>query len=172
MQPREINMAKGQWKLPVSRNNYSLTVLLNRYNTFMPVYLHLLSFSWTCEPLMWSCFVSIMQCFVTYLWVILSYPGQNPIYHVPGWKECFHTYAYLSWLRIAICISAALSNYNVSCNVHHLNVLSSASADRQFCVCATAYIKTRPYVIYFILSRGITYQSNVLLLNSQISGEL
>ena len=34
-------MGKGQWKLPVSR---TLTVLLYRYNTFMPVYLHLLSF--------------------------------------------------------------------------------------------------------------------------------
>ena len=30
--------------LPVSRNNHTLTVLLYRYNTFMPVYLHLLSF--------------------------------------------------------------------------------------------------------------------------------
>ena len=30
--------------LPVSRNYHTLTVLLYRYNTFMPVYLHLLSF--------------------------------------------------------------------------------------------------------------------------------
>ena len=41
---REINMGKGEWLLPVSRNNHTLTVLLYRYNTFMPVYLHLLSF--------------------------------------------------------------------------------------------------------------------------------
>ena len=42
--PLEINMGKGQWKQPVSRNNHTLTVLLYRYNTFMPAYLHLLSF--------------------------------------------------------------------------------------------------------------------------------
>ena len=33
-------MGKGQWKLSVSRNNHTLTVLLYRYNTFMFVYLH------------------------------------------------------------------------------------------------------------------------------------
>ena len=42
-QSREINLGKGQWKLPVSRNNHIITVLFYRYNTFMPVYLHLLS---------------------------------------------------------------------------------------------------------------------------------
>ena len=36
--------ARGQWKLPVSSNSHTLTVLLYRYNTFRPVYLHLLSF--------------------------------------------------------------------------------------------------------------------------------
>ena len=47
-------IGKGQWKLPVSRNNHTLTVLLYRYNTFMPVYLHLLSFyehvNFQCDP--------------------------------------------------------------------------------------------------------------------------
>ena len=42
--PREISMGKGEWILPVSRNDHTLTVLLYRYNTFMPVYLHLLIF--------------------------------------------------------------------------------------------------------------------------------
>ena len=36
--------SKGQWKVPVSRNNHTLTVILYRYNTFIPVYIHLLSF--------------------------------------------------------------------------------------------------------------------------------
>ena len=43
-QPLEINMGKGEWLLPVSQNNHTLTVLLYRYNTFMSVHLHLLSF--------------------------------------------------------------------------------------------------------------------------------
>ena len=34
---------KGEWILPVSRNNHTLTVLLYRYNTFMSVHLLLLS---------------------------------------------------------------------------------------------------------------------------------
>ena len=35
-QPREINIGKGEWILPVSRNSHT-------YNTFMSVHLHLLS---------------------------------------------------------------------------------------------------------------------------------
>ena len=44
--PLEINLGSGQWKLPryLYPENHTLTVLLYRYNTFMPVYLHLLSY--------------------------------------------------------------------------------------------------------------------------------
>ena len=35
---------KGEWLLTVSRINSTFTVLLYRYDTFMSVYLHLLSF--------------------------------------------------------------------------------------------------------------------------------
>ena len=54
-EPRFISRGAGQgnkhgrglWLLSVSRNNHTLTILLYRYNTFMPVYLHLLSFFMT-----------------------------------------------------------------------------------------------------------------------------
>ena len=35
---------QGEWLLPVSRNDHTLSVLLYRKNTFMSVHLHLLSF--------------------------------------------------------------------------------------------------------------------------------
>ena len=46
-QPGEINMGKGEWILLVCRNNHTQTDLLYRYNTFMSVHLHLLSFFMT-----------------------------------------------------------------------------------------------------------------------------
>ena len=49
---------------------------------------------------------------------------------------------------MATCISAVLSNYNVSCSVYPFNVLSSASADRQLCACTTAYL-SHANTIYF-----------------------
>ena len=72
-----------------------------------------------------------------------------------------YTYAYLSWYRIATCISAALSNHNVSCKVYHLNDLSSASADRQLCARANAYL-SYAHTSYFsfcplVLHINLTY---------------
>ena len=36
-QPRDINLGEGIWKLPISRNNHTLNVLLYRYNVMKPI---------------------------------------------------------------------------------------------------------------------------------------
>ena len=87
---------QGWWLLPVSRNNHTITVLLYLYNTFMSVYLHLLSFIWLYESLMWPCCARIMPWFVFCLF--LKNFCRNLVKTLPiiasRRNKCFITYAY------------------------------------------------------------------------------
>ena len=80
------------------------------------------------------------------------------------------------WKQIATCISAALSNYNVSCNVYHLLVLLSATADHPLCACTTAYIISSTFDCLQGLKKNLSVSDflptlpNYMLLNSFFRG--
>ena len=128
-------MGKGEWSLPVSRNNHTLTVLLYRYNTFMSVHLHLFNFydhvNLLCDPAVSglchgssSFFEEFFRNLVKTLSIMTSRRNRYSL----------HNYAYI--VLITVC-HVVLSND--SCIA--LNFLSSASTfGRKHCACAPVYL--------------------------------
>ena len=154
----------------------------------MPVYIHLLSFF----VIMWMANVALLcQDYAMVRRLTLKNVYRNLV-------KTLYIMASRHWMFQYICIfvwiidshvhilSVVLSNE--SCNAYHFNFLSSAYiCGRKHCACATAlmclrlFIHTnctwvnmpRPFICITIryisiLSRGITYQSNILLLYRHI----
>ena len=78
----------------VSRNNHTFTVLLYRYNTFMPVYLHLLSYFHHVNRRSDLTVSRLCHGSLPIFEEFLSSSRENPIYHGFEALKCFITYVY------------------------------------------------------------------------------